>query len=261
VSLTFDDALDVHLDRAVPMLEQYGFRGTFFVTVGAPPFTGRVDDGRRVAARGHELGNHTRLHPASRHKHFVTEDNAIENYTPARMRAELEEASRILTGLDGQTARTFAYPCCNPVLGEPGLAKRLLTGLKLDRTRLMGAVNRHGWLDLGSTEMSYEPLAAELFLASRSGGERFCADSDYPPRRSSVPCLSLDGKHVDDLSSVLDAFMRHERGWLVFMAHGISGGHSLSCDQAVFEWLLGALRDRSIPVRTFRDAAQIIYPR
>jgi hypothetical protein len=259
VSLTFDDALNVHLDRTVPMLERLEFRGTFYVSLGAPSFTSRLADWQRAAASGHELGNHTLLHPAWRHKEYVTEGNAIENYTLDRMRVELEAANRILNGIDGETVRTFAYPCCNPVIGSPGLAKRLLRSLKLDRTRLMGGLIRHPWLDLGSTERSYEALAAEVFLAARIGGEHFSAGPNYPPRRSAVPCVSLDGKTLADLVSVLDAFLMHERGWLVFMAHGIGGGHRLSCDLDVFESLLGILRSRSVPVRTFRDASQLVY--
>ena len=261
VSLTFDDALDVHLDCAVPLLEQHGFLGTFYVPAGAPSFTGRLDEWRKVAARGHELGNHTVLHPAWRCKSYVTEENAIEVYTLDRMRRELEAANRILAGLDGRTARSFAYPCCNPVIGEPGLAKRLLRCLKLDRTRLMGMLFQHGWLDLGSTETSYEALAAELFVAARLGGERFSAGRDFPPSRSAVPCVSLDGKGQDDISGVLDAFQRCEHGWLVFMAHGIGEGHRLVTDRGVFEWLLGQLRSRSVSVCTFRDAATGVYQR
>jgi hypothetical protein len=261
VSLTFDDALDVHLDIGIPLLEEYGFRGTFYVTVGAPSFTQRIDDWRCAAANGHELGNHTIFHPAWRHKSYVTDGNAIETYTLDRMRLELESANRILTGLDGQKARTFAYPCCNVVIGMPGLAKRLLRSMRLDRTRLMGAVMRHGWLDLGSTETSYEALAAELFLAARIGGERFSAGPGYPPCRSAVPCVSLDGKSMGGLSAILDAFFRQDGGWLVFMVHGVGGGHRLSCDRAVFESLLGSLQSHTTHVLTVRDAAKSVYGR
>lgn len=255
VSLTFDDALDCHLDVAMPLLEQHGFRGTFFVPVGAESFTRRLDDWRDAARRGHELGNHTIFHPAVRGKSYVTEGNAIENYTLDRMRIELETANRILTGLDGQTSRTFAYPCCNSILGSPGLAKRLLRRLRLDRTRLMGCLLRRPWLDVGSSEKSYEPLAGSLFAAARIGGETSCCGADYPPQLSSVPCVPLDGKGREQIAGVLDAFQQHESGWLVFMVHGIGGGHRLSCDAAVFGGLLSALRDSAATVMTFRDAA------
>jgi sialate O-acetylesterase len=255
VSLTFDDALDCHLDVAMPLLEQHGYRGTFFVPVGAESFTRRLDDWRAAAGRGHELGNHTLFHPAVRGKSYITEGNAIENYTLDRMRLELEAANRILAGVDGRTSRTFAYPCCNSILGSPGLAKRVLRRLHLDRTRLMGYLLRHPWLDVGSSEQSYEPLAESLFAAARIGGERFCCGADHPPRRGAMPCVSLDGKSQEQITAVLDAFQRHESGWLVFMLHGIGGAHRLSVDPAVFEWLLAQLPERPVVVRTFRDAA------
>lgn len=259
VSLTFDDALDVHLDRVVPLLEKQGVRGTFFVTIGAPSLAARVEEWRGVAARGHELGNHTILHPAVRGKWYVTEGNAIEYYTLDRMRVELEAANRILAGIDGQGLRTFAYPCCNTVLGMPGLAKRLLRAMHLDRTRLMGLVDRFRWLDVGSLEMSYEPVVAELFAAGRTGGDQFSAGKEFPPARSMIPGVSLDGKSSAEIDAILSNFMGREHGWLVFMAHGVGGGHRLSCDQPVFEGLLKELHSSGAQVVTFREAARIVY--
>ncbi|HCL92065.1 MAG TPA: hypothetical protein DIC50_04685 [Verrucomicrobia subdivision 3 bacterium] len=64
VSLTFDDSVDSHLDLAAPLLEQLGVRGTFFVYLGSHSFTHRNRQWRRLALRGHELGNHTIFHPA-----------------------------------------------------------------------------------------------------------------------------------------------------------------------------------------------------
>jgi hypothetical protein len=259
VSLTFDDALEVHLDRVVPLLDQHGFKGTFFVTVGADSFCRRLDAWRSAAATGHELGNHTLLHPAVRGKDYVTEGNAIERYTLDRMRTELEMANRILTGVDGCHERTFAYPCCNPVLGTPGWAKRVVRWLGLDRTRLMGFVARHPGLDLGTTERSYEPVVKDLFLAARIGGERFSAGPDYPPRQSAVPCVALDGKNLDELKDLVEDFCRQEWGWLVLMAHGVGGGHRLSCDADVFEGFLRLLKTRTLTVLPFGGAARQVY--
>lgn len=259
ISFTFDDGLDCHLDVAVPALEAHGFRGTFFVNPGAPSFEARSGAWRQAAARGHELANHTLRHPVWPRKGPVTGDNNIETYTLERMRMELEAASRILSGLDGKESRTFAYPCCNPILGRPGLVKRALWRAKLDRTRLMGAVLAHPWLDLGTREKSYEPLAGRMFLACRIGGERFSAAAGFPPPKSRVPCFMMDGKDRPRLERILRDFSREESGWLVFTAHGIGGGHALSCERSVFDWLLGAVRGQEIPVRTFGEAAQLIY--
>lgn len=259
VSLTFDDALDVHLDVAVPLMEKYGFRGSFYVPLGAGSFTRRLDDWRHAATRGHELGNHTIFHPAWRHKSYVTEGNDIERYTLDRMRVEIETANRILTGLDGREERSFAYPCCNSVLGHPGLAKRSLRWLGLNRTRLMGWILRHSWLDVGSTELAYESVVAQHCVAARSGGDRFAAGVDYPPSRWSVPCVSLDGKQEGEVRGGVDEFLGHDRGWLVYMVHGVGGGHRLSCDTSVLELLLKVLQLRGVTVLPFRDAVRTIY--
>lgn len=259
ISLTFDDALDVHLDMVIPLLDRQGIAGTFFVTAGAVSFARRIENWRAAAAAGHELGNHTILHPAVRGKSYVTEGNAIERYTLDRMRLELIAANRLLQGVDGQAIRTFAYPCCNPTLGEPGLTKRVLRALRLDRTRLMGCVQRHGWLDVGSRETSYQPLVAELFLAARAGGERFSVGQEFPPPRFAVPCVSLDGKRLAQLEAVIAEFLRAEGGWLVFMAHGVGGGHRLSCDADVFEGLIRLLKAAPVSLMTFRNAARQIY--
>jgi len=64
VTFTFDDAYLNHFKIAMPMLEQRGFRGTFYVV------TSRVGDGQTpvwdtlaaIAAKGHEIGSHTVNH-------------------------------------------------------------------------------------------------------------------------------------------------------------------------------------------------------
>src|SRR5215218_9254561 len=64
IVLTYDDALRSQLDFAVPQLDAANLRGTFFLDADISP-----DDmlrWRKVAARGHELGNHALFHPCPR---------------------------------------------------------------------------------------------------------------------------------------------------------------------------------------------------
>src|SRR5262245_64846761 len=65
VSLTYDDALNVHLDNAIPILDSLGLRGTFYLSGYFPAFRERVADWKAAAAKGHELGNHTLFHPCT----------------------------------------------------------------------------------------------------------------------------------------------------------------------------------------------------
>jgi len=55
VILTYDDALESHLDIVVPLLNDHGHRATFYVTGVFPGFTPNIERWRAAAADGHEL--------------------------------------------------------------------------------------------------------------------------------------------------------------------------------------------------------------
>ena len=42
VVLTYDDALNVHLDNAIPLLDSLGLKGTFYLTAFAPGSKNRI---------------------------------------------------------------------------------------------------------------------------------------------------------------------------------------------------------------------------
>lgn len=112
VSLTYDDGLASQLDLAVPALDHFGFRATFFLTYDN--IRNRLADWAKLARQGHELANHTITHPCD-----------LGPFTPASYRRrELAPMARWL----GLTAphlpmRSFAYPCDVTDLG-PGNANR-----------------------------------------------------------------------------------------------------------------------------------------
>ena len=71
LSIRFDDSHPTHLGKAIPLLNEYGFRGTFMVNpAGHPPdsrrrsaFEDQRDEWEAVARRGdHEFANHTMNH-------------------------------------------------------------------------------------------------------------------------------------------------------------------------------------------------------
>jgi len=256
VSLTFDDALDCHLDIVAPVLEQYGLRGTFFVNLNAPTFSSRIDDWRSMARNGHELGNHTIFHPAISSKDYISAGNALENYTLDRMRIELEIANQFLTGLDGETERTFAYPCCNTVIGNSGFSKKMLKMLGLDRTRIAGWVNNNPFLDFFSQEQDYSVLMQGRFSAARAGGftgesKQICAGDVY-----NIPCVGGDGLNTHQLLETVDHFQAHGN-WLVFMFHGVGSSCRLQCERQAFENLIKRLtQDKEVEVLTFKQAAK-----
>src|SRR5262245_20492575 len=64
VSLSFDDARPSQLEQGIPILNEFGVRGSFYVMLDP---IARNRDAWRAAAidYGHEIGNHTVNHPCS----------------------------------------------------------------------------------------------------------------------------------------------------------------------------------------------------
>jgi len=106
IVLTYDDALKSQLDTAVPQLRRAGLKATFFLTADLDYIT--LPRWRKLAKEGFELGNHTVFHPC-----INGEDNPVssDRYTPNQMMREIEVMNRMLFAVDGQTNRTYAYPC------------------------------------------------------------------------------------------------------------------------------------------------------
>ena len=104
VSLTFDDADSVQLDKAVPALNQRQLRGTFFLTISKLT---RLDDWRKVQREGHEIGNHS-----VSHEHPSTLTRVSEE-------TQVEDAKRFLDSNFKSDISIFAYPYEET---SPGLA-------------------------------------------------------------------------------------------------------------------------------------------
>ncbi len=113
VVLTYDDAIDEHLDNAVPLLDSLGLKATFYVTAFSTSVQKRMDEWRVLARKGHELGNHTLYHPCmgGSGREWVKKENDLRNYTVKRMMDETKMTNLFLHALDGKTRRTFAFTC------------------------------------------------------------------------------------------------------------------------------------------------------
>jgi peptidoglycan/xylan/chitin deacetylase (PgdA/CDA1 family) len=112
VALTFDDGYRGHLDHVLPVLERFRFRATFFLVSdrmgGTNTWDARHGDPPRplmgwseaatLAARGMELGSHSRTHP------FLT------NLSEAEMEQEIRGSKEIIEDRLGGPVRFFSYP-------------------------------------------------------------------------------------------------------------------------------------------------------
>jgi peptidoglycan/xylan/chitin deacetylase (PgdA/CDA1 family) len=199
VSLTYDDALHVHLDAAMPDLEANGLRGTFYTpTRGAADgaWQTREADWAAAAKRGHEIGNHTQLHPCSiRHEHMRKHPNkSLETYNLGRIEAELVGADRDIDAVAGKAVRTFAYTCGDDFVG-------------VEKT-------------------SFRPLVQRLFPAARGVGntsaDPMAVDLNF------VPCFGVvETIPTRRLLERVDQAIAAGH-WAVFCFHGVGGGHPLN---------------------------------
>ncbi len=103
LSIRFDDSHPTHLSTAIPILREYGFRGTFMVNPGKYPpgsrqrsdFQERLAEWTAITRRGdQELANHTAHHRGA------ADDEDMER--------ELREASEAIWSLSPENSRLLA---------------------------------------------------------------------------------------------------------------------------------------------------------
>lgn len=114
VNLAYDDALDSHLDIAIPALERYGFRGSFYLVMSRESVSKRLEEWRAAASRGHELGNHTLYHQCSASKpdrDWVQPGRDLDRVPAAELVEDIRVANSFLIAIDGRKERTFTAPC------------------------------------------------------------------------------------------------------------------------------------------------------
>ena len=61
LSLSFDDARLSQVDNGIPLLDKYGIKATFYVSLG--DMIKRLEGWKKAVKSGHEIGNHSLHHP------------------------------------------------------------------------------------------------------------------------------------------------------------------------------------------------------
>ena len=120
VVLTYDDALNQHLDNAIPVLDSLKLKATFYLTAFSTSMQTRLNDWKKLATNGHELGNHTLYHPCigGKGREWVSKEYDLNNYTVKRMVDETRMTNLFLYSLDGKSKRTFAFTCGDMKIGD-----------------------------------------------------------------------------------------------------------------------------------------------
>jgi peptidoglycan/xylan/chitin deacetylase (PgdA/CDA1 family) len=147
LALTFDDGPSESTPKLLDVLDQYRVRATFFMcgdNVRRCP-----DVAREVAARGHELGNHTSSHPFLAFK------------SPRFIYSEMARAQETIQETTGATPHWFRAPYGARWFGV-GQAQQLL--------RLRGVM----WTVIGRDWQWPAERVSELILNSAANGAIIC---------------------------------------------------------------------------------------
>jgi sialate O-acetylesterase len=121
VVLTYDDALNVHLDNVIPALDSLSLKGTFYLTASSDAARNRIKDWQTAAAKGHELGNHTLYHPCDASgpgMSWVKPEYDLSKYSMSRIQEEIRMCNAFLKSIDGNEKRTFAFTCGHKKVAE-----------------------------------------------------------------------------------------------------------------------------------------------
>ena len=133
VVLTYDDAINEHLDNAIPILDSLKLKATFYLSGFSVSIQTRLNDWKKIAAKGHELGNHTLFHPCDANgpqRTWVQPENDLSKYTVKRIENEIRMTNVFLQALDGKTKRTFAFTCGDMKVADSAF----INGMKKDFT-------------------------------------------------------------------------------------------------------------------------------
>lgn len=226
VALTYDDALNVHLDKVIPALEERGLLGTFYLTGSFAAMKDRTQEWIPVAKQGHELGNHTLFHPCRGNlpnREWVNSDYDLSEYTVSRMRDEIIQTNVLLKTLDQKTARTFAYPC--------------------------------GEMSAGGD--SYVDDIRQLFVAARGVTEQIEQFEEIDIY--DIGAFGINGQTGEELIEIAKLAMKEE-GLAVFLFHGVGGEHNLNVALEAHKELLDFLHanEQEIWVAPLVDIATFI---
>ncbi|WP_288130454.1 polysaccharide deacetylase family protein [Microbulbifer sp.] len=128
VILTYDDSLDSHLDIAIPQLNKLDLPGTFYLSGARSSIRDRHREWRNAAGQGHELGNHMLYHPCRKSlpgRDWVQPWHDLDDYTLAQFIDELRTTNSLLSAIDGEQKRSFAYPCGDMQAGGEDIVEAL----------------------------------------------------------------------------------------------------------------------------------------
>lgn len=226
VVLTYDDALNVHLDNVIPALDSLSLKGTFYLTASSDAVSKRVNHWRKAAISGHELGNHTLYHPCDATlpgMSWVRPEYDLSKYSLKRMQDEVRMCNSYLKSIDGKEKRTFAFTCGH---------KKVIEG-------------------------EFIQSLANDFVAARAVRSEMHHLEEQ--NLLDVDCYSMEGTTAEQMIALVKQAQSSGK-LLVFLFHGVGGEHGLNVEKEEHSKLLHYLKEneKEIYIDTMLHMAQHI---
>ncbi len=194
VNLSYDDALNSQLDIAIPALDKYQLKGTFYVTIAGSTLSARLEDWRTAATTGHELANHSIFHQCSRTgpgRDWVAIDKDLDRLSAEHMQEQVRVASAYLHAVDGKTERTYTPPCIDLKAGGTNYVDGLRTDFVAIRAQGGGVTNNMWQLD---------PYAVGVDFPSDVSGEQLIARVKEAAHKGTMVNFTFHGVGGDHMS-------------------------------------------------------------
>lgn len=226
VVLTYDDALNVHLDNVIPALDSLSLKGTFYLTASSDAGSKRINHWRKAAANGHELGNHTLYHPCDATlpgMSWVKPEYDLSKYSLKRMQDEVRMCNAYLKSIDGKDKRTFAFTCGH---------KKVMEG-------------------------EFIQSLANDFVAARAVRSEMHKLEEQ--NLLDIDCYSMEGTTAEQMIALVKQAQSSGK-LLVFLFHGVGGEHGLNVAKEEHSKLLHYLKEneKEIYIDTMLNVAEHI---
>jgi peptidoglycan/xylan/chitin deacetylase (PgdA/CDA1 family) len=226
VVLTYDDAVDIDLENVVPALDSLKLKGTFYLIGSSPVISKRLNEWRKAAKEGHELGNHALFHPCDGSqpgRGFVSPEHDLSKYSVAREVDEIRINNTLLKAIDGKDKRTFAYPCGDRKIGDVFFYDQLKNDF----------------------------VGARGVSPGLQNAEQVSLDN--------IDCYMINGQTADYMIDLVKK-AQQSHTLLVFLFHGVGGGHNINVGLSDHSKLLHYLKqnEKNIWIAPMVDVAEKI---
>jgi peptidoglycan/xylan/chitin deacetylase (PgdA/CDA1 family) len=211
VSLTYDDALNINLDKVIPALDSVKLKGTFYLIASSKAFTNRLKEWKIAAGRGHEIANHSLFHPCASGsgRSFVTAEYDLKIYSIKRINDEMRMANAVFEAIDGKKKRT-----CGDT-----------------------KINDSTYIDPSKTE----------FVAARGTKSEMLTIDKIDIYN--VGSYMINGQTGQQLIDLVKKAMETNT-YLVFLFHGVGGEHSLNVSVEAHSQLIHFLKQHEKEIWT-----------